>query len=190
MTLYRMQSSEPEWITLIPAEGKRVAVEVLAHPATRAIRRKALASIAQDADGGGEPEAGEGVANEIEDFERKTAIGEAYGAAMIRARVSDWRGLADPQGRKVPIGDASWEMFLADDALFTAAYARLVVPVLAVDAEKNGSSPSPNGIGAGAMPENNIAGTNRAAPRKKGGARNARTASTRRRATKAKPSGA
>lgn len=149
--LFQLQQ-EPIWVELIPGEGERAAVEVLAAPARRAAKRAAHRSSGALL---------EGVDSDAakQDFELLAQVGEAFGTSLLRARILDWRGIGDLDGVPVPFSAAALEAFLDDETLYEAAYAKLVTPELLKEAEKNGLSPSQNGTGAGATPENAIVGS-------------------------------
>lgn len=164
-------------IELIPAQGARAAVGVKALPVTRAMKRAAyaassavLAGMDADAIAAAPEKAGE--------------AGEAFGTTLLRARIVGWDGLADLDGEAVPFSPEALAAFLDDETLFEAAYGKLVMPVILRDAEKNGLAPSPNGIGAGAMPGIDTAGSP-AGRKARRGAKSARTAKARRAPTRA-----
>ncbi|WP_052507860.1 hypothetical protein [Sphingomonas hengshuiensis] len=165
-------------VELIPAQGARPAVGVQALPVSRAMKRAAYAASSAVL-------AGMDEAAMLASPEKAGEAGEAFGTALLRARIVGWDGIADREGKvAVPFSPEALEAFLDDEALYEAAYAALVMPVILRDAEKNGLAPSPNGTGAGATPGAAIAGS-AARPKAKRGAKTARTAKARRAPTKA-----
>jgi hypothetical protein len=137
--------------------------------------------------------------------------GDAFTAAIIRHNLLAWTGIGGDEGDSVlePTPDreirdlegnvtgielGTISRFLAEPRLVEAADREYVLPWTQVDAEKNGSSPSPAGTSAGATPEPDTAtssvtpaGSADAATKKT--VRRVRTKSTKPRRTKAKPSG-
>ncbi len=148
---------EPEWVDLFEIveaaapkgrkKPKRTMVQALFAAATPAIKRAAERDAFKAAawDGEGEP-------SSLMMAER----GTAYGEALIRYCLRGWRGIG-AEGAETPFTPQAVEDFIADERLFEAAYAKFVLPVLIRDMEKNVSSPSPNGTGAGAMAGSDIA---------------------------------
>ena len=71
--------------------------------------------------------------------------------AAARCAIVDWKGVGDADGNPIEVTpegiDALMDVFQICDA-FRDAY---VLPRLVLDAEKNGSSPAPNGTSAGAQ---------------------------------------
>jgi hypothetical protein len=171
--LYQLQplQKEPEWIELIPAQGERAAVRVHALPASKAVRSKAYAASGAVLEGTDEDALKADAALAAE-------AGEAFGAALIRARIIGWDGIGGADGAQpVPFSSEALEAFLDDDTLFAAAYAQLAMPVILRTAEKNGLSPSPSGTGAGATPASGTA-SSRARPKRARAAKPAPIAST------------
>lgn len=101
--------------------------------------------------------------------ETARAAGNAMSRGMILEGMVDWRDMVDSEtGEPVPLTRAALEAALEDPILFELLEVEYVLPYWARLTEKNGSSSSPNGIGAGAMPAMDIA--SRSAKKSAGGA--------------------
>lgn len=171
---------EPEWVSLVDKVGDRAAIEVKAKPVDRIAKRiaqRAASAIIL-------AEAGE---DRVDDRVQAKA-NDAYGRAMLTEVIEDWRGLGNADGKAQAFDTNALSMFLADDFLFDRAWAKIVLPVLAEEAEKNGYAPSPSGTGAGATRASGTASSSAKGP-KRSGAKGARTASTRSKRAKPKTSG-
>lgn len=135
-----------DWLTLFEIEtgkgrkAKRIKVEALFDPPSRAVKRAAQHDAARAAgwDGAGDMPV-------LLMAER----GVAYGESIIRYCLRGWRGIG-AEGAPTPFTPDMVDAFIADERLYDAAYMMFVLPELIRDAEKNGLSPSPNGTGAGA----------------------------------------
>jgi hypothetical protein len=117
----------PEWVDL--GHG----VEVLVAPVTTGVIIQAREDAALDPDAG---------------IDRRVS---ALTAAVARAAILDWRGVAAADG--VTPAEVSPDAIAALMDIFPlsqAFYARVVAPALVVVSEKNVSSPAPSGISAGA----------------------------------------
>ncbi len=194
---YLLGSAAPIVVTLIAAAGDRPAVTATfnAQPSPLSLRAARRAAIAEMQKG------------EMDVLER---AGDAFTAAIIRHNLIGWTGIGGDEGDQVieptpdrEIRDVEGKVtgielgtisrFLAEPRLVEAADREYVLPWTKVDAEKNGLSLSPAGTSAGATPEPGTA-TSSVTPAGSADAttktvRRARTKSTKRRQTKAKPSG-
>lgn len=132
--MYQIASSEPAWLELFPAAGKRRAVRGLFAPVSRAALRAATqaARLAQ--------------AEGPEDLD---AALDVYATELIRRGLRDWEEIAGPDGKALAFTAAGVEQVLADPGLFAAANAAYVEPYMASVAEKNDFSGSRAGTSAG-----------------------------------------
>jgi hypothetical protein len=111
--------------------------------------------------------------------------GDAYSLLLIRQGICEWEGLGDADGKPLAVSPDAIELFLGEEALFDAADVAYVIPEVLRDAEKNGLSASPSGIGAAATQASDtvtssaaIPKTGGANPTRKPGKRAARTSKT------------
>jgi hypothetical protein len=72
--------------------------------------------------------------------------------AVARRVVADWEGVGDESGKPVPVTPEGIDALLDIWPVFEAFQTRCLAPHLMLDAEKNASSPLPNGTSAGARP--------------------------------------
>jgi hypothetical protein len=169
--MYRIGNDAPQWIELLPG------VEAQFRPISRAMlrhARRAMRALLEAAD--------------EDDADAKEVASEEFDRVLVRDGLTAWKGIGDANGKALKLTPESVEAFLDDPRLFGAACARYVLPFVVGDREKNGSPPSPAGISAGATRAKTIAGS--AAKRKAAAAaKNAPTAATRPKATRAKASG-
>lgn len=70
--------------------------------------------------------------------------------AVARRVVTDWEGVGDADGKPVPVTPEGIDAALDIWPVFEAFQTRCLAPHLMLDAEKNVSSPLPNGTSAGA----------------------------------------
>ena len=70
--------------------------------------------------------------------------------AVARRVVTDWDGVGDADGKPVPVTPEGIDAALDIWPVFEAFQTRCLAPHLMLDAEKNASSPLPNGTSAGA----------------------------------------
>ena len=70
--------------------------------------------------------------------------------AVARHVVRDWEGVGDESGKPVPVTPEGIDALLDIWPVFEAFQTRCLAPHLMLDAEKNASSPLPNGTSAGA----------------------------------------
>ena len=194
---YALKKPESVVVNLLPAVGDRPAVSVTfpAQPSLLSIRAARRAAL--DALRAGGPVADERAA-------------DAFTVALIRHNIQAWSGIGNEDDETlepthdveirdidgnvtgVEIGTISY--FLAEPRFVEVADREWVLPWALADAEKNGLSPSLNGISAGAMPVDDTANSSVTPPStgdavtKKGG-RRVRTKSTRRKPRLAKTPG-
>jgi hypothetical protein len=121
---------EPYWLDLVP--GVRVKVKPITVAAIIAARQ-AAADAAKD---GGDDMIYNGSA--------------AFTRRMARWGIVEWEGVGDADGNPVDPTPENIDALLEHWRAFDAIDGQYVVPALIQDAEKNGSSLSPNGISAGA----------------------------------------
>ena len=77
-------------------------------------------------------------------------IAVVMGKAVARRVVTDWEGVGDADGKPVPVTSEGINAALDIWPVFEAFETRCLAPHLMLDAEKNVSSPLPNGTSAGA----------------------------------------
>jgi len=84
-----------------------------------------------------------------EDASNET-IAVTMAKALARLVVLEWDGVGDAEGEPVPVTPEGIDALLDILPIFEAFQLRYVSKGLLLEAEKNGSAPSPNGISAGA----------------------------------------
>ncbi|WP_026784128.1 hypothetical protein [Pleomorphomonas koreensis] len=72
--------------------------------------------------------------------------------AVARRIVTDWEGVGDQSGMPMSVTPEGIDALLDIWPVFEAFQTRCLAPHLMLDAEKNASSPLPNGTSAGATP--------------------------------------
>ena len=196
--MFALSGPTPVTVELVPAREDRPAVRVTFQPqptplSLRAARR-AVGAIFRD----GKPDSVE-------------RAGDAFSAALIRHNIISWEGIGDENGDPVEpspdreilddngmvvgVEPGTISAFLAEPRLVEAADRQYIGPWTELDAEKNASSASPNGIGEAGTPAGDTAnspvtpGETADAVTPTPAPRPARTTSTSRKRTKAKPSG-
>ena len=122
-------SREPSWLDL----GHDVRVRVA--PLTTSLMAAARSDPAVAA-------LPEGASNET--------IAVTMAKALARLVVLEWEGVGDAEGNPVPITPEGIDALLDILPIFEAFQLRYVSKGLLLEAEKNGSAPSPSGISAGA----------------------------------------
>ena len=73
-----------------------------------------------------------------------------FAAALARRAIVDWDGVGDADGKVLEVSPEGIDGLMALYPIFEAFNLRYSAPGLFLDAEKNGSAPSPNGPSAGA----------------------------------------
>ena len=73
-----------------------------------------------------------------------------FAAALARRAVVDWEGLGDADGKVLEISPDGIDALLSLWPIFEAFNLHYVSPGMLLDAEKNGSAPSPTGTSVGA----------------------------------------
>jgi hypothetical protein len=122
-------SREPSWLDL----GHDVRVRVA--PLTTSLMAAARSDPAVAA-------LPEGVSNET--------IAVTMAKALARLVVLEWEGVGNAEGDPVPVTPEGIDALLDILPIFEAFQLRYVSKGLLLEAEKNGSAPSPNGTSAGA----------------------------------------
>ena len=84
-----------------------------------------------------------------EDASNET-IAVTMAKALARLVVLEWDGVGDAEGEPVPVTPEGIDALLDILPIFEAFQLRYVSKGLLLEAEKNGSAPSPNGTSAGA----------------------------------------
>lgn len=107
--------------------------------------------------------------------------GDALSESLLMTGIIEWEGIGDKDGNPAPVTPDNLRLFLADPIRFERLDAEYVRPFILRELEKNGLSPSLNGISEGATQDRDTA--NRSARR----ARKAVASRTRKKATKAAP---
>lgn len=126
--------TQPVWLAL----GSGVRVKVLPFTAAlmleiRADFRAEIAALPKD----GEP-------LHAED------LGLRFNQAVARHAIVDWEGVGDENGDPLPCTPEGIAALMGLFQMVKAFEAAYVTPRMTLDAEKNGSSPAPNGTSAGA----------------------------------------
>jgi hypothetical protein len=73
-----------------------------------------------------------------------------FAAALARRAIADWDGVGDEDGNLLAVTPAGIDALLSLWPIFEAFNLLYVSPGMLLDAEKNGSAPSPTGTSAGA----------------------------------------
>ena len=73
-----------------------------------------------------------------------------FAAALARRAVVDWEGVGDADGKVIPVSPDGIDALLSLWPIFEAFNLLYVSRGMLLDAEKNGSAPSPTGTSAGA----------------------------------------
>ena len=73
-----------------------------------------------------------------------------FATALARRAVVDWEGVGDVDGKPIPVTDEGIDALLSLWPIFEAFNLRYVSHGMLLDAEKNGSAPSPTGTSVGA----------------------------------------
>ena len=136
--MIRLQlSPDPQWLDL----GHGVRLQLL--PLTTALMVATRSDPAvQDID----PEASN---------DARAAI---FAGALARRAVVDWEGVGDESGAVVAVSPEGIDALLSLWPIFEAFNLHYVSRGMLLDAEKNGSAPSPTGTSVGAMPTARPAG--------------------------------
>lgn len=122
-------STDPKWIDLLPGVRLQIA------PVTTAVMASARADASLDSLN---PEA------------PKEVLAVAMAKAVARRVVEDWEGVGNEAGQPVPVTPDGIDALLDIWPAFEAFQEKVLGPHLMLDAEKNGSAPSPNGVSVGA----------------------------------------
>ena len=122
-------SADPQWLDL----GHGVSLKLL--PLTTALM---VATRSDPAVQDLEPEASN---------DERAAI---FATALARRAVVDWEGVGDVDGNPLPVTDEGIDALLSLWPIFEAFNLRYVSHGMLLDAEKNGSAPSPTGTSVGA----------------------------------------
>jgi hypothetical protein len=89
----------------------------------------------------------------------RRAIGEAEAGTPVELQVAravaceivtEWEGIGDAQGKPLKITPEGIVALLDVAPVFAAFEEQVIAPAMLMDAEKNVSAPSPNGLAAGA----------------------------------------
>jgi hypothetical protein len=127
----------PQWLDL--GHGVRLQVAPLTTAIMMAARKVAQAQIALP----------DGAGPELADIDTDS-IGLAMARAVARIVVSDWVGVGDAEGNPVAVSPEGIDALLDIWPIFEAFQTRYVARAMILDAEKNASSPLPNGSSVGA----------------------------------------
>ena len=122
-------TAAPAWLTLAPGLRLKVA------PLTTALMVSARADPAIEA---------------LPDTATQEELALAMAKAVARRAVLDWEGVGDDLGNVVPVSPEGIDALLEIWPVFEAFQTQYVAKGLILDAEKNGSAPSPSGPSAGA----------------------------------------
>jgi hypothetical protein len=118
---------EPYWLDLAP--GVRIRVR----PCTTALVMAARASMIAGGEG-----------------DDDNARGAALLKALARAAIIDWEGIGDEAGAPIPPSPERIDALLDLYPAFRTFETGYFLPALVLDAEKNASTPAPNGTSAAA----------------------------------------
>lgn len=152
------QRLKPWWFTVQAAIGDLPAIKVRFVPISRVSLRNARRAAAA-AIGSALPDDDDApLPNELIE-----QAGDILSETLLMAGIDDWRGVGDSDGNPVMVSPERLAIFLADPIRFERLDEAYVRPFVMKEMEKNGSSPLPNGISAGATQEVDIA--NRSARR-------------------------
>ena len=122
-------TTEPRWIDLLPGLMIRVA------PITTSIMAAARSDVSLDTLDADAP---------------KEVLAVAMAQAVARRVITEWSGVGDAEGIDLPVTPEGIDALLNIWPVFEAFQEKVLGPYLVLDAEKNGSAPSPNGISVGA----------------------------------------
>ncbi|WP_347268414.1 hypothetical protein, partial [Paracoccus sp. (in: a-proteobacteria)] len=122
-------TTDARWVDLLP--GLRLVV----WPVTTTIMAAARADAAL---------------NDLDDDSPREMLAVTMAQAVARRIVVDWTGVGDDDGNPLPVTPEGIDALLNIWPVFEAFQEKVLGPYLVLDAEKNGSAPSPNGISAGA----------------------------------------
>ena len=122
-------TTEPRWIDLLPGLMIRVA------PITTSIMAAARSDVSLDTLDADAP---------------KEVLAVAMAQAVARMVITEWSGVGDAEGIDLPVTPEGIDALLNIWPVFEAFQEKALGPHLVLDAEKNGSAPSPNGTSAGA----------------------------------------
>ena len=75
-----------------------------------------------------------------------------FAAALARRAIVDWEGVGDESGTAISVSPEGIDALLSLGPIFEAFNLLYVSRGMLLDAEKNGSAPSPTGTSAGATP--------------------------------------
>lgn len=148
------QAQQPWWFTVHDAVGDAPAVRVQFAPIGRiALRaaRRAAGEIYRAATGDQDDDA-------PLSMELLEAAGDALSDSLLMSGIIAWEGVGDAAGNVAPVTPETIALFLADPVRFEKLDNAYVQPFVRRQMEKNGLSPSPNGISAGATQVEDIAG--------------------------------
>lgn len=149
------QAQQPWWFTVHDAVGDTPAVRVQFAPIGRiALRaaRRAAGEIYRAAAGDQDDDA-------PLSMEMLEAAGDALSDTLLMSGIIAWEGVGDAAGTVAPVTPENIALFLADPVRFEKLDNAYVQPFVRRQMEKNGLSPSPNGISTGATLGEDIAST-------------------------------
>lgn len=180
------QALEPWWFIVHPAvdaeseEDCRPEVRIQFNPIGR-IALRAARRAASEVYIGADVPADENAPLPAELIE---AAGDVLSESLLVSGIVAWEGVGSADGTPAPVTPDNVRLFLADPIRFAKLDDAYVRPFILREMEKNGLSPSPTGISAGA---GNTAGTSAkptatagARPPRKKAAKRARTRATKR----------
>lgn len=82
------------------------------------------------------------------DLSQESLAAFTIGAAIMA--ITEWSGVTDDADEEIPVTRAAIEAAMQNSAFYAAFQAEYIMPWLLKEAEKNASTPSPNGSTAGA----------------------------------------
>ena len=122
-------TATPEWLPLAPG------LRLLVSPLTTALMVSARADPSIEA---------------LPEDASQEDLALAMAKSVARRAVLDWEGVGDEAGNIVPVSPKGIDALLEIWPIFEAFQTQYVAKGLILDAEKNGSAPSPTGPSAGA----------------------------------------
>ena len=122
-------TATPQWLDLAPG------LRLLVGPLTTALMVSARADMAIES---------------LPESATTEELALAMAKAVARRAILDWEGVGDDEGNIVPVTPEGIDALLEIWPVFEAFQTGYVAEGLILDAEKNGSAPSPSGPSAGA----------------------------------------
>jgi hypothetical protein len=126
---------EPVWLDIM--DGVRIRLKPVTIAAMLVARERVLEELGK-------------LPPETDEDERNAFLSAALTRHLARLGVVEWEGIIGPDGEPAPVTRENIDSVLSVWQVFDKVNRLYVSPYLALDAEKNASAPSPNGVLAGA----------------------------------------